>query len=528
MIQNIIFGLLGDYFAREDANRALDPLVLGRGTLQRFVECVGKELDDYLIPKIANLIARTNGDAVLDTLVPIVERSRGLESPLYDDIDTRRWLLSYLNMCERHKGTLQNYIFLLGKLGFDVELTEDYRDGTWDDGTWDLAQWDSYANINGSFHLTLSVRYVLSVTPALISQIERIIEWNKPIHAQSVTYNIIGFEPVIELDTNTLDFGTVAVGNTPQLSFFITNTGNAPLTVSDITVPFATYALSWSGGIIAADGAQEVVVTFSPTNTSNQDGTITVVSNATSGGNTLSVTGVGFMEIGVKFNGITNYNIAPFDSSAVVPVEGQYTYSVMFRSSNIPNVPAIIGYVWHYQVSNLGMATYGSDFFVAKRSASSGGYDQIKITDAIQPNTLYHAVFVNTGVGTAGMKVYMNGVECALSVQTDIGATGTPTSGGLVMGSYEGVLFHFAGQIFHWRKYNVAMSPAQVLEEYESGYRLQSLEANLLSAYEVQETSADYGILRNGKIGSPNATLLGYSSGELANSRVDISGNIIP
>ena len=50
---------------------------------------------------------------------------------------------------------------------------------------------------------------------------------------------------------------------------------------------------SWESGTIAAGGSQEVVIQFAPTAAQAYSGTLTVTSDATSGTNTISVSGTG-------------------------------------------------------------------------------------------------------------------------------------------------------------------------------------------------------------------------------------------
>lgn len=97
--------------------------------------------------------------------------------------------------------------------------------------------------------------------------------------------------PIINLSGN-LSFGDVQVGNSSQLTYTITNTGNADLTVSSISYPSPVFTGNWSGTI--APGANHVVtVTFSPTEAIIYSGNVIVNSNAGSGTNSLPISGTG-------------------------------------------------------------------------------------------------------------------------------------------------------------------------------------------------------------------------------------------
>jgi hypothetical protein len=96
---------------------------------------------------------------------------------------------------------------------------------------------------------------------------------------------------VIEL-SGSLAFGEVDVNTTEQRTFAIANRGNSALTVEFIAYP-SGFAGNWSGGTIASGSSRTVTVTFVPTAAQGYGGTATVVSDRTSGANTLAVSGTG-------------------------------------------------------------------------------------------------------------------------------------------------------------------------------------------------------------------------------------------
>jgi hypothetical protein len=97
----------------------------------------------------------------------------------------------------------------------------------------------------------------------------------------------------IILLSGPLNFGNVMIGSSPSKDISIQNIGDATLTVTNITVDNDTYAVDWSSGTIPPGGSQTVNVTFTPDTAQIESGTLTVTSDATSGGNTLAVTGTG-------------------------------------------------------------------------------------------------------------------------------------------------------------------------------------------------------------------------------------------
>src|SRR4051812_3282908 len=71
---------------------------------------------------------------------------------------------------------------------------------------------------------------------------------------------------VIKL-TGDLAFGNVVIGQTASSTFTITNTGNAPLTISGMSITSglgAVFTPSWSSGQIASGGSQQVTNQFVP------------------------------------------------------------------------------------------------------------------------------------------------------------------------------------------------------------------------------------------------------------------------
>lgn len=101
---------------------------------------------------------------------------------------------------------------------------------------------------------------------------------------------------IISLTGSGLAFGDVDVNTTGSGSVTISNTGNTVLTVTDLTLPTG-YTADWTSGTIAPGANHRVNITFSPLSPIAYNGTLTVVSDKTSGTNTLAITGVGVTRI---------------------------------------------------------------------------------------------------------------------------------------------------------------------------------------------------------------------------------------
>lgn len=96
---------------------------------------------------------------------------------------------------------------------------------------------------------------------------------------------------VINVSGN-LAFGDVAVGTDRSLSYTISNTGNAALTITGTTISgglASQTTFSFTSGVIAAGASQNVTVRFQPTAAGAYSGTVTVNGDQTSGANTVAI-----------------------------------------------------------------------------------------------------------------------------------------------------------------------------------------------------------------------------------------------
>lgn len=92
--------------------------------------------------------------------------------------------------------------------------------------------------------------------------------------------------------SGNLAFGDVAVGSQRELSYTVTNTGNAALTVTSTSVSgglASQLTASWTSGTIAAGASQTVTVRFQPTTSGSYSGMVSVIGDQTSGGNTIAI-----------------------------------------------------------------------------------------------------------------------------------------------------------------------------------------------------------------------------------------------
>ncbi len=109
-----------------------------------------------------------------------------------------------------------------------------------------------------------------------------------------------------------LNFGTVQIGASSNLTMFITNTGGNTLNITGITLP-AGFTSTFVGSVHAGT-AQPVVVTFAPTNAGTFSGTVTVTSDGT-GPNTLPISGTGAGPV-INVTGNLSFGNLPVNNTA--------------------------------------------------------------------------------------------------------------------------------------------------------------------------------------------------------------------
>jgi hypothetical protein len=147
--------------------------------------------------------------------------------------------------------------------------------------------------------------------------------------------------------TGTLDFNDVAIGSSSDRTITVRNDGNAPLSVTGISVPAGSgdaFAASWTSGTIAPNGSQPITVRFTPTEARRYDGTLRVNGNHTAGDNTRAIfatgvrTGPAWTETGT---GASVFDIPTHVTR--VRIEGRYTgrcenFIVRIRGRLVVNV----------------------------------------------------------------------------------------------------------------------------------------------------------------------------------------------
>lgn len=147
-----------------------------------------------------------------------------------------------------------------------------------------------------------------------------------------------GFGRILSLDGD-MNFGDVAIGSNVKKSLTVSNTGSDPLIITDITVP-DDYSVSHTSFTVEANSTFEVEVALTPTQVLNYNGTLTVSSNATSGTDTISLSGNGVASSLLQENTETTTNVYPNPVKDVLYLEGVNKNSDIEIYSTLGNLVA--------------------------------------------------------------------------------------------------------------------------------------------------------------------------------------------
>ena len=102
--------------------------------------------------------------------------------------------------------------------------------------------------------------------------------------------------PAISTTTASLKMDSTKVGSSSQKTFVISNTGNASLSVTGITVTgadAAQFAVSPTTATIAAGGSRAITVTFAPTSAGDKVASLSIAHNATGSPSSVALAGKG-------------------------------------------------------------------------------------------------------------------------------------------------------------------------------------------------------------------------------------------
>ncbi len=152
----------------------------------------------------------------------------------------------------------------------------DWGDGEisgWTSGTRQQHAWQT----EGDFSVRIQARS--QQDPEVVS------EWS-----EAVVVTITDTRVISIATPDLTDFMSVITNTTPTVTLSISNKGTGPLTVSDITFdPISVFSADPTEFVIPAGESYDVTLRFAPVEADNYETTLTVVSDKTSGGDTLAI-----------------------------------------------------------------------------------------------------------------------------------------------------------------------------------------------------------------------------------------------
>lgn len=213
-------------------------------------------------------------------------------------------------------------------------------------------------------------------------------------------------QPGVSITPASFTFGSVVDGQTKSQTFTVTNTGNASLSISQLSVSGAGYTLSGlaTPTTVAAGASTTFSATFAPTTAGSLPGTITITSNAPTSPSTVALTGTGTTaQPGVS--------ITPASFAFGSVVDGQtksQTFTVTNTGSGALTISQLTVSGASYSLSGLvtpstvapGASTTFSATFAPTTAASLPGTITITSNAPTSPSTV-----ALSGTGVAGTVV---------------------------------------------------------------------------------------------------------------------------
>lgn len=200
------YTIFNRFFSRYDKRVDINKDYQGKGTLERYMEALGKSLDDEIMSKVDNITDDImDPDYVLTRYIEYLEHNMGYnieqntlyihtKNPSANEIP-RRNMLRHITQYYRIKGTKRSYELMFGMMGFtSVVITEHFNDYGFDSSV-------TLDDANRRFDLKCSPcsAYTVALTGSLIANqlmydsIRSILQFNEPINLRlrELTYNAI-------------------------------------------------------------------------------------------------------------------------------------------------------------------------------------------------------------------------------------------------------------------------------------------------------------------------------------------------
>lgn len=215
--KNFLFNTLPTYFLKADTNKNL----AGEGTLQRYLQVLGDELDEDLVPLLENYLDIIDITTAPTKYINYISDVLGNPPDIFQDETLYRKLLHFIVNVYKIKGTARAYELYFSILGFNVTITElpENIARFYDDPTvfYDLigVEYDDGCSPCSEYDLTFtSVAGSLSpVDQTTLDKLKEIVYFVEPINAKlrNLTLGIAIEDEVNICFEQNIKFSTLAV-----------------------------------------------------------------------------------------------------------------------------------------------------------------------------------------------------------------------------------------------------------------------------------------------------------------------------
>jgi len=185
-VKEIIYSFFGNYFNEKDSNKDSN----GKGTLERYNEIVGEDIDDVIIQHIEDMVKdNLDPQEMLSQFLSLRESSLGIDLTYFSTEKWRRKTIKYFPKWVRMKGTREGLDLMFGILGITVNsVTLSTSTFSFDDTNFDNPDRVFDMNCNNCVEYELALGNIGTLTPELKRAIENIIQFNQPINAKLLTW----------------------------------------------------------------------------------------------------------------------------------------------------------------------------------------------------------------------------------------------------------------------------------------------------------------------------------------------------
>jgi hypothetical protein len=219
-------------------------------------------------------------------------------------------------------------------------------------------------NINAGQSANLSVQFAPTSAGATSGSITIVSNAPNSPALVGLTGTGVAATQLLTFSTTSLGFGNVNTGSSSTQSITLTNSGNASITVSQITESGAGFSLSGAGTPVTLSSGQAMSfgVIFSPTATGAVSGTVTVASTATGSPSSIALSGTGLQS--------TTHSVALAWAPSTSTVSGYNVYRSTTSGSGYAKInSALVGAVTYNDTS----VQSGTTYYYVVTAVDSGG-----------------------------------------------------------------------------------------------------------------------------------------------------------